>query len=68
MEESILEHIKITNDDLRHLATSRGEAVKNYLVKHEIASDRIFLLEPRVTLVEKKSQELKASRVDFRLK
>ena len=68
MEQLMLEHIKITNDDLRRLATARGEAAKNYLVKNGVASDRVFLLEPKVTTIEKKGQELRASRADFRLK
>ncbi len=68
MEKSMLEHTEVTGDDLRLLAIARGEGAKDYLVKSGIAAERIFLLEPRLTPVEKEGTELKASRVDFRLK
>lgn len=67
MEKLILTHVEVTDSDLRLLASRRAENIKEQLLKKEIASSRIFLIEPKSTLPDKKDN-VKASRVDFRLK
>jgi len=52
---------------LRLLASRRAESIKDLLLKKEIASGRIFMIEPKSTAPDKK-ENVKASRVDFRLK
>ena len=53
---------------LRLLAIGRAESAKDYLLEAGIASDRIFLLEPGTIKPDKNEQEVKANRVNFRLK
>ncbi|MDA8174155.1 MAG: DUF748 domain-containing protein [Nitrospiraceae bacterium] len=67
MEKLMLTHIKVTNDDLRQLASKRALAVKNYIIKSgKVAPDRVFLVEPK-SLAPEKKDNLKNSRVDFKL-
>ena len=68
MEKLMLSHIEIKNEDLRQLASQRALKVKEYLLKSgQIASERVFLIEPK-SLEPEKKEKLKNSRVDFRLK
>ena len=57
--------IVIGEDDLRHLAMQRAQAVKDALTtKGQIAPERIFLLEPKSLSAEAK-QNVSGSRTDF---
>jgi hypothetical protein len=68
MEKLILTHIEISDDDLRQLASKRALEVKDYLLKSgQIDQARVFLTQPESLQPEKK-ENLKSSRVDFRLK
>ncbi|HET6515317.1 MAG TPA: DUF748 domain-containing protein [Thermodesulfovibrionales bacterium] len=68
MEKLMLTHIEVKDDDLRHLASLRALNVKEYILKSkQIEQERIFLLEPKSLQPEKK-ENLRYSRVDFRLK
>jgi uncharacterized protein involved in outer membrane biogenesis len=67
MEKLIVAHVEVTDSDLRLLASRRAENIKEMLLKKDIASSRIFVVEPKSAAPEKK-ENVKASRVDFRLK
>jgi acylphosphatase len=68
MEKLIYTHIKITDDDLRLLASKRALNVKDYFLNSGgIAPNRVFLIEPE-SLQPKENEKLKSSRVDFKLK
>jgi acylphosphatase len=68
MEKLMLTHIKVTDDDLRQLASERALTVKEFIMKSgRIDQDRIFLVEPKSLQPEKK-EKLSDSRVDFKLK
>jgi uncharacterized protein involved in outer membrane biogenesis/acylphosphatase len=68
IEKLIYTHIKITDDDLRLLASKRALNVKDYFLNSGgIAPNRVFLIEPE-SLQPKENEKLKSSRVDFKLK
>jgi uncharacterized protein involved in outer membrane biogenesis len=68
MEKLMLTNIKVTDDDLRALASRRAMAVKDYFLKSkQVEPERVFLVEPKSLSPEKK-EKLSDSRVDFRLK
>jgi outer membrane protein OmpA-like peptidoglycan-associated protein len=68
MEKLMLANIEVTDSDLRQLAAKRAQSVKEILLKSgDIAADRIFIVEPK-TLVPEKKEKIKNSRVDFKLK
>ncbi|MDO8282820.1 MAG: DUF748 domain-containing protein [Thermodesulfovibrionia bacterium] len=68
MEKLMLTHIEVKESDLRLLAGQRALAIKDHLLKSEkVEGERIFLIEPKELLPEKK-ENVKNSRVDFRLK
>jgi len=68
MEKLMLTHIEIKEDDLRLLASQRALMVKTYILESkQIEQEKIFLVEPQILEPEKKDN-LKNSRVDFRLK
>ncbi|MGD0885876.1 MAG: DUF748 domain-containing protein [Thermodesulfovibrionales bacterium] len=68
MEKLMLTHIKVTDDDLRQLASQRALTVKEFIMKSgRIEQGRIFLVEPKSLQPEKK-EKLRDSRVDFKLK
>jgi flagellar motor protein MotB len=68
MEKLMLTNIKVTDDDLRALASRRALAVKDYILKSgEVEPQRVFLVEPSSLSPEKK-EKLSNSRVDFKLK
>jgi hypothetical protein len=67
-EKLIYTHIEIKESDLRSLASQRATSVKETILKTgKVESERIFILEPKSLLPEKK-EKLKESRVDFKLK
>lgn len=68
MEKLMLTHTEVKEDDLRHLASQRALAIKDLLLKSSLVEqERIFLVEPK-TLQPEKKENVKDSRVDFRLK
>ena len=68
MEKLMMTYIVIKEDDLRLLATSRAETVKDTLLEEgEFDSGRVFIIEPK-TLTPEKKEKVADSRVDFRLK
>ena len=68
MEKRLLASIQINDDDLRQLASLRARAIKDMILKSQkIEPERIFLIEPKSFLPERK-EKLRSSRVDFSLK
>ena len=68
MEKLMLANIEVTDSDLRQLAAKRAQSVKEMLLKSgDIAADRIFIVEPK-TLMPEKKEKIKNSRVNFKLK
>jgi flagellar motor protein MotB len=68
MEKLMLTNIKVTDDDLRALASRRALTVKDYILKSgQVEPQRVFLVEPSSLSPEKK-EKLSNSRVDFKLK
>jgi hypothetical protein len=68
MEKLMLTNMKVTEEDLKALASERAMAIKDYLLKSkEIEQERIFLIVPKSLEAEKK-ESVKGSRVDFKLK
>jgi hypothetical protein len=68
MEKLMLTNMKVTEEDLKALASERAMAIKDYLLKSkQIEQERIFLIVPKSLEAEKK-ESVKGSRVDFKLK
>lgn len=68
MEKLMLQHIEVTDSDLRQLAAKRAQNAQQVLLDSgEIDPGRIFLVEPK-TLAPPKKEKVKDSRIDFRLK
>ena len=68
MEKLILTHIVITENDLNQLASQRAKIIKDYILKSgKVETDRIFVVQPK-SLAPEKKENVKNSRVDFKLK
>ncbi|MCP4668450.1 MAG: DUF748 domain-containing protein, partial [Deltaproteobacteria bacterium] len=68
MEKLILEHIQVTDDDLRLLMYERIEKIRDYvLASKNFGPERLFVIEPKTFSTEKR-EKVRNSRVDFRLK
>jgi hypothetical protein len=68
MEKLVFTYIEVKESDLRSLAAQRAMSVKDAVLKSgKIEAERIFTLEPK-SLVPEKKEKLKDSRVDFKLK
>ncbi|MGD0280584.1 MAG: DUF748 domain-containing protein, partial [Smithella sp.] len=68
MEKLMMANIEITDSDLRQLAAKRAQSVRELILKSgDIAADRIFIVEPK-TLVPEKKEKIKNCRVNFKLK
>ncbi len=68
MEKLMLANIRVTDDDLRQLASARALKVKEQISKAgKVGPDRVFLVEPKSIEPEKK-EKVSSSRVDFRLR
>ena len=68
MENLMLANLPVTDDDLRQLAFSRANAVKDYLTgPGKVEAARVFVLEPGSKPAEP-TGKARASRVDFSLK
>ena len=71
MEKLILANSSVDNDDLLDLGERRAKAVRDWLIDHEVASERIFLLPSKLGEDDAKATpdaKTKSSRVDFSLK
>jgi uncharacterized protein involved in outer membrane biogenesis len=67
MERLLLSTTTITQDDLRLLARQRGQVAREQILRAKpIATERIFLIEPK-TLAPEHKDKVRDSRVDFRL-
>ncbi len=67
MEKLMLTNLRVSDDDLRQLASHRALRVKEYVIKSgKVTPDRVFLIEPK-SLEPEKKENLRDSRVDFRL-
>jgi hypothetical protein len=67
MEKLMYAHIQVTDEELRALAAARAQAAKDELVAGQVATDRIFVLEPRPAPPVGKG-DARLSRVDFAIK
>ena len=68
MEKLMQTHIQVTDDDLRRLAVERGSRVKDHLVTPgKVEAERVFLVTPK-TLPPERKENLRDSRVDFRIR
>jgi hypothetical protein len=68
MEKLMLTHIVVTESDLRNLASQRALLLKDAILKSgKVEPERIFILEPK-SLVPEKKEKLKDSRVDLKIK
>lgn len=68
MEKLMLTNMKVTEDDMKALATERARAVRDYLVQYKkIDQERCFIVEAKTLEIEKK-EGVKSSRTDFKLK
>jgi len=66
MEALMLANIKVSDEDLRELASRRALGTKDYLVKAgPVESERIYIVAPQTPKPEQ--EKLKQSRVDFNL-
>jgi hypothetical protein len=68
MEKLMFTHIQVTDDDLRSLASQRAVKVRDAVAgSGKVEPERVFVVESKSSVPEKK-QNLKESRVDFKLK
>jgi hypothetical protein len=68
MERLLMDHIKITDDDLRSLANTRASQTRDYILEsRKVEPERIFILEPKIHPPED-NEEIKKSRVQFTLR
>ncbi len=67
MEKLILTHIEAGDEELRMLAAQRANAVKEATLRSgKVEADRLFIVEPD-TLAPEKKENLKDSRVEFKI-
>ncbi len=68
MKKLMITNIEITNDDLRQLALQRANETKNAILKTGMVEPgRIFVIEPK-SLPPERKENIKDSRVDFKLR
>lgn len=68
MEQLLLTHTSVKENDLKLLAAERARAVRDLLLKSgQIQPERVFIVEPK-NLAPDKKEKTKDSRADFRLK
>jgi hypothetical protein len=67
MEKLILTHLEVGQEELRSLAAQRANAVRDALLQSgKVQPERLFIVEPK-TLAPEKKENLKASRVEFKI-
>ncbi|HQQ88047.1 MAG TPA: hypothetical protein PLA72_08610, partial [Smithellaceae bacterium] len=68
MEKLMLANIEVTDSDLRQLALKRAQNVKDlFLQSGEVSAERIFTIEPKMFAAEQ-TENVKNSRINFKLK
>jgi len=68
MERLILQHVEVSDNDLRLLALKRAQQVKDYILESgKVDPGRVFLVEAK-SLAPGKQENLRDSRVDLKLK
>jgi hypothetical protein len=68
MKKLIVEHIQVTDSDLKMLGEQRALQIKSCLLKsQQVKPERIFLLEAEL-ISREKSEGMSAARVDLNLK
>lgn len=68
MVKLMLTHIRITDDDLRLLASQRALKVKDSILQsNQVEPERLFIIEPK-SLAPEQRDTLKQSRVDLRIR
>jgi hypothetical protein len=67
MEKLMLTHIEVGEDELRQLASQRANVVKDALLRSgKVEAERLFIVEPKGLTPEKKDN-VKESRVEFKI-
>ena len=68
MEKLMLTNIVVKDEDLRNLALGRATSVKDFILRSgKVTPNRLFIVQAQ-NLVPEKKENLRASRVDFRIK
>jgi hypothetical protein len=68
MERLMLTHISVTDEDLRELSAQRARAAHAYILNTgKVETERVFLVEPE-SLSPTEKEDVRRSRVDFRLR
>jgi hypothetical protein len=68
MENLMLTHAQVTEEDLRQLANHRAQAAKGYLVETgKVSAERVFLVAPKPAGEESKDKG-RPTRAEFALK
>jgi flagellar motor protein MotB len=68
MERLMLTHISVTGEDLRELSAQRARAAYAYILNTgKVETERVFLVESEDLSPEDK-EDVRRSRVDFRLR
>ena len=68
MEKLMLTNIAVREEELRNLAFERASSVKDFiLLSGNVTPNRLFIVKAQNLTPEKKA-DLKASRVDFKIK
>ncbi|MDR3220885.1 MAG: DUF748 domain-containing protein [Candidatus Accumulibacter sp.] len=65
MEKLILDNSAVSADDLKNLGDRRAKAVRDWLIAHEVAAERIFLLPSKLSVA---GDGKSGRRADFSLK
>jgi outer membrane protein OmpA-like peptidoglycan-associated protein len=67
MEKLILTHTEVGEEELRTLASQRANAAKEAILQAgKVDPERLFIIEPK-TLAPEKKENLKSSRVEFKI-
>lgn len=68
MEKLMLTNIVVKDEDLRNLALGRATSVKDFILRSgKVTPNRLFIVQAQ-NLTPEKKENLKASRVDFKIK
>jgi hypothetical protein len=68
MENLILKHTTISDDDIRALANRRAQTVRDRLLAANIGADRVFIVAGKPAKEEPEKAKARPSRVDFSLR
>jgi uncharacterized protein involved in outer membrane biogenesis len=68
MEKLMLTNIVVKDEDLRNLALGRATSVKDFILRSgKVTPNRLFIVQAQ-NLIPEKKENLRASRVDFKIK